>query len=238
MVSAGHPIFFVDFDGTITERDTSLVMVETCAEKGWQAINEKWERGELTTLETAEKTFQLFNCSWEEIVETLKNVKIDSYFKEFVEKTYCKGYQVYILSDGYDLLIEEILEREKLNFLPYYANQLIYTSEGRFSMQAPYFNSECEKCGVCKSKLMQAITKKSEPSDNIQASKQTSKDTGLNANHESTKIYIGDGTSDSCAIEYADLVFAKKKLYRIARNKQIEAVPINSFFDVIAYLEL
>jgi 2-hydroxy-3-keto-5-methylthiopentenyl-1-phosphate phosphatase len=201
--------YFIDFDGTIALEDTTILMVKKFADKAGEELNKKWERGELSTEQVAIETFKLFDCQLEDIIKLLDNVKIDPYFKEFLKKVENDGDKVFILSDGYDVLIKHILQRENLDYLPYYANTLL--AKSGFKIILPYYNPSCGLCGVCKTNLLKELS------------------SGFNE-----IIYIGDGYSDSCPIKHAHRVYAKDKLYQIAKEKGINAIRFSSFKEIIA----
>lgn len=199
--------FFIDFDGTITKVDSCAAMVEAFAREGWQEINRMWEEKELSTVECANRTFELFQTSPDELKDFLTKIEIDEYFPAFLEVCREKAYKVYILSDGYDLNLKTILEKHHLT-VPYYCNQLIH-ADG-FQIKCPYINESCGSCGTCKTTLM----------DKLQET-------------DSQSIYIGDGYSDICPAAKADIVFAKGTLIKLCQEKGIPAFPYQNFQDII-----
>ncbi|MGI6226726.1 MAG: MtnX-like HAD-IB family phosphatase [Peptococcales bacterium] len=200
-------VIFVDFDGTITKVDTCQKMVKTFARDGWVELNKLWEEKKLSTRECANRTFQLFDANLEELEKLIETIEIDTYFPEFVSMCQAWGYPIYILSDGYDLIIERVLKKYNIN-IPYYANKLLY--DGQFSIECPYHNSECGICGTCKSTLMEKLRK--------------------NARQI---VYIGDGYSDTCPASKADIVFAKGTLYKYCQEKGIKATHFDNFGDIL-----
>ncbi|NLT94902.1 MAG: MtnX-like HAD-IB family phosphatase [Clostridia bacterium] len=200
-------IVFIDFDGTITKVDTCQAMVEKFARDGWQKINELWEEKKLSTRDCANLTFRLFDATLEDIEKLAETMEIDEYFPEFVAQCRQNNYPIYILSDGYDFIIEKILAKFNLQ-IPYYANKLIY--DGCFQIECPHHNEDCRLCGTCKSGLMNR----------------------LRSNGEKT-VYIGDGSSDTCPASKADIVFAKGSLYKYCQANDIKATYFNNFGDIL-----
>ena len=200
-------VFFVDFDGTITLKDTCVAMTEAFAGDSWQELDAMWQKKEISTQECATRTFQLFNADLADLRKVLDNIRIDSCFGQFID--YCRdnSYPVYILSDGYDFNIEHIMTKHGYQ-LPYYANHLVY-DEG-FQIHCTYHNDACGQCGTCKKSLLESLTP---------LGYQT--------------VYIGDGLSDTCPAAVCDLVFAKGSLLRYCRSHQIAAVPMEGFRDVL-----
>ena len=199
-------MFFVDFDGTISREDICYTMVKNFAREGWEEINRLWEEGILSTEECAGRTLELMEAEPEELAAFFKKVAIDDSFITFVDWTERAEYPLYILSDGYDNYIKEVLLQHELN-LPYYANHLEY--EQGWRIKCLHMDKECKKCGVCKTGLIKDLLKPGY----------------LN-------IYVGDGYSDICPAEYCDIVFAKDHLARLCQEKGISFHQYNNFADV------
>jgi len=203
--------FFVDFDGTITTSDVCATLVETFAGEGWQELNERWENKELSTLECARQTFKLFKTNKPEDFRTLADqAMLDPSFPDFLAFCRDKKFPIVILSDGYGYYIEFLLKREGLE-LTYYANTLLFTPE--LDIEAPYHSCTCDLCGVCKLELMQRLKKPAYKT-----------------------VYIGDGYSDFCPAENADVVFAKNKLYQHCLKVGKNALVFESFQDILQKL--
>lgn len=200
-------VIFVDFDGTITKADTCDAMVKAFASDGWEEIGRLWEEKKLTTVECANKLFELLNADLEDISRLMDTMEIDGYFKAFLAFCESKDYKVYILSDGYDFNINKILKKHGID-IPFYSNQLLY--DGSFKIQCPYHNETCGRCGTCKTSL---ISKLKKTGDEV--------------------IYIGDGYSDTCAVMCADLIFAKGSLYRFCVQRNVDAVEFENFKDIM-----
>lgn len=201
-------VIFVDFDGTITKVDTCQAMVKNFAKDGWQEIDKLWEEKKLSTQDCANLTFQLFDATIDDVEKFVETMEIDDHFPRFLSLCRKKHYPIYILSDGYDFIIEKILVKYNLS-IPYYANKLIY--DGGFHIACPHHNDDCGTCGTCKSDLMNRLRNK-----------------GVKT------VYIGDGSSDTCPASKADVVFAKGSLYKFCQANNIKAIYFDDFGDIIA----
>jgi len=199
-------MFFIDFDGTITKQDVCSAMVTKFAKEGWEKINLQWEEGTLSTEECAQLTLELMDVEPEQLDVFFEKTEIDNTFIEFVAWAEHQEYPVSILSDGYDNYIKKVLTRYGLE-IPYYANHLEY--EQGWRIKCLHGDKDCQKCGVCKTELMQELVQPGYIS-----------------------IYIGDGYSDICPAEYADIVFAKDSLARLCREKGIPFHPYEDFCDI------
>ncbi|HHW28607.1 MAG TPA: MtnX-like HAD-IB family phosphatase [Syntrophomonadaceae bacterium] len=204
-------VFFLDFDGTITKRDTCFLMVETFAGEGWKEIDEQWVRKEISTEECASLTFKLFQADRDDVIKLIETVEIDESFPDFLQFCRKEGHAVYILSDGYDVIIETLFKKYGIE-VPYYANRMIY--QDGFQIACPYLNPDCGQCGTCKSSLMEKLKGDAEQ-----------------------VIYIGDGASDTCPASKADLVFAKDYLYQYCLEKGIPVVRFETFQDIIEQIK-
>jgi 2-hydroxy-3-keto-5-methylthiopentenyl-1-phosphate phosphatase len=58
-----------------------------------------------------------------------------------------------------------------------------------------------------------------------------------NTNDDDIVVFVGDGHTDYCCAEYADIVFAKSKLAAYCNEKRIPHYPYKTFFDVMYILE-
>ncbi len=199
---------YCDFDGTITKEDSVNKFFEMYASKNWVDSEKLWVEGKISSRENAVIQVGLLNkVSQKQLDDYINAIEIDDYFLDFVNYVKSKNIKLTILSDGFDLFIQRILERYNLD-IPYYANKLIY-NEGKFSIEFPYYNKNCDKkAGMCKCQKVK----------------------------ESSFCYIGDGTSDLCIASKADLLFASKNLHKYCKENKIKHSHFNSFHDIICTL--
>jgi len=204
--------FFLDFDGTIVKSDTCSLMSKTFCREGWKEIEQKWERREITTEQCVRETLKLLSATKQALCQLLDTVEIDKYFGDFVLMCRKNNYPLYILSDGFDLNIEHILQKYELHPISVYANHLT-VNEGTFTFAPGNFNPSCGQCGTCKTTLIQTLKDK-----------------------KATSVYVGDGYSDICACRNTDVVFAKDNLLSYCRNNHISAIPFDNFNDIIQWI--
>ncbi|RYD04219.1 hypothetical protein N752_15355 [Desulforamulus aquiferis] len=204
-------IFFVDFDGTITVKDTCDMLIEGNNNPKLQHINELWERKQISTPECSRLLFKEMNLARDAIKVLIRDVEVDPFFATFLGLCKANDFSVAVVSDGYDMIIKGVLEKEKLE-VPFYSNSLNYIDE--FLAEFPYFNNSCGRCGTCKTELLEGLS------------------------HPGIKrVYIGDGMSDFCPASHCELVFAKGKLKDYCINNDISFKPYDSFRDIIVWLQ-
>lgn len=204
-------VIFLDFDGTVAHCDVGYQMVKRFAGQGWEGINRMWEEGLLSTAQCAQRTLDIMRVSPVELEEFFQEQELDPGFPSFLDWMKMRQASFCIVSDGYDNYIEPILKKYGIA-IPYYANHLDY--DNRWIFNSIHSNPDCEKCGTCKSKIVQD-----------------------NSPPGAVSIYIGDGYSDRCAAGRCDIVLAKDALARHCREQDIAFHHFKDFYEVRRILE-
>ena len=196
---------YCDFDGTITKGDSVNRFFEMYASKKWMDSEKLWIEGKISSRENAIIQVGLLkNISGQQLDDYINSIEIDDYFLDFVDYVKSNNIKLTILSDGFDLFIQRILERYDLD-IPFYANKLIYKN-GKFSIEFPYYNQNCDKkAGMCKCQKVK----------------------------EDRFCYIGDGTSDLCIASKADFLFASNNLHQYCKKNNIKHSHFKSFRNII-----
>lgn len=200
---------YCDFDGTITKDDSVNKFFEMYAAENWIDSEKLWIEGKISSRENAIIQVGLLkNISQQQLEDYINSIEIDDYFLDFVEYAKSNNIKLTILSDGFDLFIQKVLERYNLD-IPYYANKLTFKN-GKFSIDFPYYNQSCDKkAGMCKCKKVK----------------------------EKTFCYIGDGTSDLCIASKADYLFASKNLHKYCKANNIKHSHFTTFRNIMEVLK-
>lgn len=206
-------IVFCDFDGTITLQDTCVELTKRYARGEFEEIERMWAEGRHDARVLSQKLLDMIEIDEEEMESFASGIDIDPYFKKFVDLMDENGIRIYIVSDGYDNIIEPILRKNGLSRLEYHANSIVFEN-GKLKGEFPNNDSGCGSCGSCKIKVIESLEEE-----------------GV------TKIYIGDGHSDRCATQNGDIVFAKGDLADILTERGEEFVPFDDFSDIISYMK-
>jgi len=202
---------FIDFDGTITTKDVGeeFILKFGDPDKAYEIIK-LWLSGEITSIQT-----------WERLCETVKNpditeldkfiseIEIDHYLLEFIEYCNVNNIEIVVLSDGLDYYIERIMQKNGLEHIKVYSNHVDFI-DGKCLPSFPYTDEECKMCANCKRNHVIS-----------------------HSSDEDFTIYIGDGYSDACPVQFVDFVFAKKSLLKYCEKNRITYFPFNDFSDVI-----
>lgn len=199
-----------DFDGTITDYDGLYTFISTYADGDWQKIEEDWANGKISSKECLIKEFKLVpDLSEELIADFTDNLNIDMYFKDFFDYISEKGIDFYIVSDGIDYFINRILHKYNLDDINIISNHGEFRGEF-FELTFPNDSPECiNNAGTCKCKIISELKKKY---DRV--------------------FYIGDGVSDYCAANKADVLFAKSKLQEYCKKQNIKFSAYSNFKDI------
>lgn len=201
-------IFLIDFDITISKNDSTDTLLSKYCPQFHKELKSKYRNGEITMREYLKKGLESLNISKEEFVETLKLVKIDETFKNFVEK----GYEFKIVSAGTKLNISASLEHVgiKLNEDQLISND-IYFEGTKITVTNPYLDKE-KYYGVDKKEIVEKH-----------------KEMGYEV------IFLGDGPSDYRAIEVADKVFIRSgtRAINFCKENNIKYFEFNNFDEVI-----
>jgi 2,3-diketo-5-methylthio-1-phosphopentane phosphatase len=199
----------LDFDGTISKVDTTDLLLERFAAPAWRDIEEDWKAGRIGSRECMVRQIDLVRATPAEMDAFIAGVEIDPGFPRFVERFRGLGARLMVLSDGLDRTIRTVLDRADIN-LPYFANHLQWLGHDRWRLTFPHAKGTCATlAGNCKCSFAE-----SKPRE--------------------ITIMVGDGRSDFCVAERADLVLATGSLHDHSRKKDQTHYPIKNFEEAAA----
>lgn len=199
---------FVDYDGTITDRDTFDLLVDVFAGRdAWMHLDKQLKAGALTLRQALAAQAGLLRCTFEEADEAVATMtRFDPAFAHFVQRCERESAPLTILSSGLGPLIERALQRNGLGHVPLLANGAVPDSGG-WRME---FRDDSH-AGHDKAAAVRAARDRGE-----------------------TVAYIGDGISDFEAALIADRRFARRahSLEAHLRERAVPFVSFDSFADV------
>lgn len=208
-----NPVIFCDFDGTVTESDNIISMMEKFAPHGWEVIKDQILSRQISISDGVGKLFSLLPTKLkEELTDfAIGNAKIRPGFEEFVEYARAKGIPFYIVSGGIDFFVYPILEKYG-PFDGVYCNESDFTGETITILWPNECDSLCPNdCGCCKPSIIRK----------------------LNIQEDRFKIVIGDSVTDLEAAKHADFVLARDLLQEKCVEWGINHQGFTSFFDCI-----
>ncbi len=208
---------FSDFDGTITLYDTWIEMGDFFIKKKdkWAEVIKSFEEQKIGARECFLRECDLIeNFDINEFNHIIDEQKLDPMFLEFMNYCEKNSLPIVILSEGMDYYIKRILDNYNLN-IPFYSNKIVFSEDLKsIGLEFPYSDADCDKCGTSKRNILMNNTADDEIS-----------------------VFIGDGFSDACVVNYADIVFAKKSLASYCWKNNITYHEYQTFGDIKKKME-
>jgi 2-hydroxy-3-keto-5-methylthiopentenyl-1-phosphate phosphatase len=222
-----------DFDGTVTRQDTLVEILDTYGSPNWRQIQDRVVSGEMSIREGLQHEMASVKATANQLKTLLRErVSIESTFVPFLHKMRVRGIPVVLLTGGFDLCVETVLEKNRLGPLPALSNRLIPTfssvsnetgggsrpkngdqpeekEQAGWQVQFPFPSDRCQACGYCKADPIRDWNRKGYKT-----------------------IFIGNGVTDRCPAAEATLTFAKEELLDWSESEGIAAVPFETFNDV------
>src|SRR5712672_3807318 len=102
-------ILFLDFDGTITQRDAVDAILEVYADPEWLTFEAEWRAGRIGSRDCLRAQMSLVRASRKQIDSLLDEIGIDEDLVALLEMCALQEIPVHIISDGFDYCIRRIL---------------------------------------------------------------------------------------------------------------------------------
>lgn len=199
-------VVFSDFDGTISTEDVGNRLFHYFSGGRSEEPVGQWRQGIIDSRQCLLAEAELMRDVTErELRDFIDTFSIDETFAAFVDLMRRQAVPFNVLSDGLDLYIDQLLEREGLTGLPVLANKA-RIEQKRLKLSFPYLEDSCGGCANCKGYHIRRLRPQG-----------------------ARTIYIGDGKSDLCALPEADIIFAKGYLAEYCRSHHIEYLPFEKF---------
>lgn len=204
---------FCDFDGTISVVDTTDHVLTRLASPEWERLEADWVAGRIDAAACMRGQVALIGGDDAELEAVLDEIELDPGFCAFAAWCADRDLPLTIVSDGVDHFIRRILSRHGLGDLPIVSNRLAGEARAR-RLEQPHRREGCAAgAGVCKCATAAA---RSIPGETI--------------------VYIGDGRSDFCVSQRADVLFAKDTLADYAAGRGQPHHVYETFHDITAML--
>lgn len=206
----------LDFDGTISNVDTTDLLLERFAAPAWRDIEEEWKAGRIGSRECMLRQIDLVRATPAQMDAFIAGVEIDPGFPRFAQRFRGLGHTLVVLSDGLDRTIRTVLDRADID-VPYFANHLQWLGGDRWRLTFPHAKDTCTTlAGNCKCSFAEG----------------RHRETSI----REITIMVGDGRSDFCVAERADLVLAKGSLREHCRKKDLPHYQFENFDEAAALL--
>ena len=202
-------IFLIDFDRTISNEDSTDVLLETHNPEFKKDLRKRYKAGKVTIRQFIKEGLSSLNITKDEYIKTLQEkVTIDESFKDFVQS----GLEFRIVSAGSRLNVQGSLLRYGID-LP---DEKIISNDLKFdgnkiTVENLFLDKE-KIYGVDKKEAVEKFKKQ-----------------GYEV------IYVGDGPSDYRAMEVADFVLVRKgtRAVNFCRENGINFREFESFSEIL-----
>ena len=207
-------IFLIDFDITISKKDSTDVLLETHQPEFKQELRKKYRAGEYSIREFIKYGLGSLNITKEQYIQTLQeNVTIDETFIDFVKS----GVEFKIVSAGSRLNVQGTLLKYGIN-LPdseVISNDLKFdgADKNQITVENPFLDKE-GYYGVDKKEAVENYKKKGYKT-----------------------YFVGDGPSDYKALEVADFAFVRKgtRAVKFCEENGIEFFEFDNFNEILEW---
>lgn len=203
-----------DFDGTVTEEDTSFFLLDAFAQGDWERLLREYKEHKISVGEFNTKAFTMVKDDKPTLLEALKGkVKVRAGFHEL--RNYClkKDFRLVIVSNGLDFYIKAVLKDLGLDSIEVHAAQASFHPEG---MKVQYVGPDGKRL-----------------EDNFKVAYIKS---FLKLGYRI--VYVGNGDSDFPPAKYAHHVFATGELLAYCRENNLNYEPFENFIDIVRYIDL
>lgn len=210
---------YCDFDGTVCPTDVGEEFFRFYLGTLADDIVKPLLNGEIGGKELLLRECKaLPSLTYHDVEQYALRFSLDPYFAPFTRFCEERSLALTIVSDGLDIYINALLRQENLSHIPVYANRAQFLSgDGttRLAVSFPYTDEECHECGNCKRNHML-----------------------VQSADEDIIVYVGDGYSDRCPVQFADYVFAKRHLIPFCQERNITYFEFKHFGDVQQKIEM
>ena len=202
-------IILCDFDGTIINEDSAVLVLEQFASGNWREYDDLLAADEITLEECLKRQFSTVTLSKDEISKFLRTkLTFRVGFPGFVKSCLANGIPLVIVSAGIEFIINDYLKKFGMDSIPVVAAQISFHSKG-YSFRFPLLKSQ-------KSKNFKDDLVKQYQLKNYQVT------------------FIGDGIGDYYAIKCADKGYVVRHsiLERFCDRNRISYQSFSTFSEI------
>lgn len=203
-----------DFDGTITEKDVSFLILDAYTGGGWKQIWDQYQGGKISVGAFNTRAFAMVKADEQALLSFIKSrVRIRAGFDELLACCERKGFKFIIVSNGLDFYIKAILRDIGIDNIDVFAAQTRFEANG---IDIRYISPQGEQL---EDGFKDAYV-------------------GLFRGRGYRVAYIGNGASDLSPARQSQYIFATGDLLTRCENMKLDCTPFSDLNDVVKVLEL
>ena len=203
-----------DFDGTITEKDVSFMILDAFADGDWRQIWAQYIGGKIPVSRFNTLAFAMVKADEQTLLKFVEDkARMRAGFHQLLACCERKGFQFAIVSNGLDFYIEAILRDMGVGDIEVFAAQTRFGTDG---IDIRYIGPQGDQ-------LDEGFK---------EAYVRLFRERGYRI------IYIGNGASDVSPARQAYHVFATGELLAHCREIKFDCTPFTDLSDIITVMEL
>jgi 2-hydroxy-3-keto-5-methylthiopentenyl-1-phosphate phosphatase len=205
---------WIDFDGTITQKDVLDELIRGYAiDESWKLAEQQWQEGAIGSQECLSRQFAVVRIGEQELDRFLDTIPLDDGIFALLKLLDRFHVPYAVLSDGVDRFIKRLFQRNGLDRVPVRCNTIIRDGDA-MALSCPHGSPACESAAAhCKCASMLAL-----------------------ASGARKSIFIGDGRSDLCPSRRCACVFAKGVLAANLEAERQAFLPYSTLHEVRSIL--
>lgn len=203
-----------DFDGTVTEKDISYLILDTFANGDWKKLVADYRENKISVDYFNKQAFAMVRASKETLTKFVRGkAKLRPGFKELIDYCHERDFRLVIVSNGLDFYIDVILRDAGIRNIEVFAAQTKFCPKG---IKVQYIGPDGNQAN---DGLKEIYTK-------------------LFLAKGYRLICLGNGVSDIYPARLAHHVFARDDLLSHCTKENIACTPFNDLNDVVEDLRL
>ncbi len=202
---------FCDFDGTLTNKDTLVVLLNRYTSSDWYAIEERALSGEIDERDCLRSELALLSAPDDQLMQTLEEeIRPADGLKELVQLVREENWRMQVLSGGLIRFSGSLWRKWGYGDIPLYANDHDRDDDGSIRVIPAITPRIKNLCNHCKRWHLEEAIKRG-----------------------SKVVYIGDGLTDFCPAEAAHVRYAKGTLLKYLQENSLDVTPFDSLLEVV-----
>lgn len=204
-----------DFDGTITDKDVSFLLLDAFADGDWRVLLAEYQAGKISVGDFNTRAFAMIKADRETQLNHIFNsgeIKIRPGFPELVDYCFRNQLKFVIVSNGQDFYIKAMLTKLGLRNVEFHAARANFLPSG---MAVNYIGPDGT---IVPDGFKEAYTR-------------------LFLSQGYRVIYVGNGVSDIYPARLSQHVFATADLLEKCRETKLDCIPFHDLHDVIRGLK-
>ena len=202
-----------DFDGTVTEKDVSFLLLDAFASGDWRQLFGQYQEGKITVGQFNSEAFAMVTADKQTLFRCVADeARVRTGFEELVALCRRRDFRLVIVSNGLDFYIEKILGDIGMGEIEVFAAQTHFSPAG---LEVQYIGPDGRRLD----------------SDFKEAYLNLFLAEGYRI------IYLGNGSSDISPARRCHHVFATDALLAHFRETNLDCIPFTDFREVVRVIE-